>query len=177
MQKQKKFTLLNLTGRKGFTLIELLVVIAIIGLLATIVLVSLNNAREKAKISKAKNEVQTLFKAMRRLHVDTGKWPNDNNITSITAWNAARNGIVATDGSYPNWDGPYIQKVPLDPWGNTYAYDGNPTSEPTPGGTGIFSGGARCASGSCWVNNVDWCSVNVSNGPCRDDIALYLMDD
>ena len=37
-------------SRKSFTLIELLIVIAIIGILAGIVLVSLGNTREKAKI-------------------------------------------------------------------------------------------------------------------------------
>ena len=38
--------------QRGFTLIELLMVIAIIGILATIILISLNSSREKASVAK-----------------------------------------------------------------------------------------------------------------------------
>ena len=54
-------------NKKGFTLIELLVVIAIIGLLSTLAIVSLNNARSKSRDARRTSDLKAIQTAMQDL--------------------------------------------------------------------------------------------------------------
>lgn len=117
---------------KSFTVIELIIVIAIIGILAAILLPRFNQARQDAFIAKAKAELAQIQRAVAILATDSNEWPGHSPIDFVQSgvsgnevWdlNAPDAGIAATDGTYVAWKGPYINRVPLDPWGSPYFFD------------------------------------------------------
>ncbi len=62
--------------KKGFTLIELLVVIAVIGLLSSIVLANLGNARLKAQDAKVVTELRQIQISLELYYNTYGAYPN-----------------------------------------------------------------------------------------------------
>jgi general secretion pathway protein G len=112
----------------GFTLVEIMIVVAIIGLLASIAIASMVKTREVTRHAIALNDIRQISDALGHLAFDTGKWPGAipaDQTGDRECWDlAARSaGLVDTDGAFPTWKGPYIDHVPLDPWGSAYFFD------------------------------------------------------
>lgn len=88
---------------RGFTLIELLVVIAIIGILSSVVLASLNDARQKSRDAKRIADVRQLQLALELFFDSNGSYPT----TTLS--------VLAPT---------YIATVPAGPLtGETYTYE------------------------------------------------------
>ena len=68
----------KIKNQKGFTLIELLVVISIIGVLSSVVMVSLNSARERARDAVRMSDMSQIQKALKLYQDRHERYPSSD---------------------------------------------------------------------------------------------------
>ena len=103
--------------KKGFTLLELLIVIVILGLLVSLVSVNFLPTLSNAYIEVAKQDISRLQQALVMFKINEVKYPNSSQGLESLKTNP---GNLRNPSKYPN--GGYINKIPVDPWGNNYVY-------------------------------------------------------
>ena len=91
-------------GEEGFTLVELMVVIVIIGLLATVVVINVMPATDRASATKARADLATLEQGVEMYRLANLDYPSvDQGLQALV-------------------QGGQVRRLPNDPWGNPYRY-------------------------------------------------------
>ncbi len=102
---------------RGFTLIEIMVVVVILGILAAIVVPKIMDNPDKARVAKAKQDIRALESALNLYKLDNFNYPSTDQ---------GLEALVQKPSGTPepkNWkEGGYVDRLPKDPWGNTYQY-------------------------------------------------------
>lgn len=162
--------------QKAFTLLELLVAIAIIGIVATLAVISLQQARGRARDSKRINDIQQVHMALEFFFNENGRYPSEEEWSS---------GSINS----PLSGEPYIQPVPSAPTpadgdcsldSNFYAYNSQKNNTEyrlyfcLGGPTSNLSAGEKVLTPEGILDVVD-CASHVSEPECKYNNYIYKV--
>ena len=100
------------------------VILFLIGLLAVCTTFILPNVIPNTDIAKsqiARGDIAGLHMVCRLLRLHCNRFPSNTNGLSE----------LLTNPGYTNWQGPYLEQDPIDPWGNPYRYSKLPDKLPS----------------------------------------------
>jgi len=124
-------------GRRAFTLVEMLLVITIIGILAAMVVPKMMGRTEQAREAAAQNDLAAVRTALDAYEVDNGRYPAGNN---------GLQALIQMPRDAQHWHGPYLEKLPMDPWGSVYNYQF--PGKRNPAGYDLYSSGPDGKAGN-----------------------------
>lgn len=102
---------------RGFTLIEMLLVVVIIGALSSMVFPRLVGRSEQARKTAAKVDITAnIATALKLYELDTGGFPTTEQGLAALLEKPVISPVP------DSWNGPYIERKPIDPWGRPYVY-------------------------------------------------------
>lgn len=127
----------------GFTLIEVMVVVVILGILAAIVVPRVMDRPDEARLTKVQNDIRALESALNLYRLDNFVYPTTSQGLEALI---ERPRTGPEPRNYPA--GGYMDRLPIDPWGNPYQY----LNPGTHGTIDIFSWGADGRRGGSGIN-------------------------
>ncbi|MBI3306478.1 MAG: type II secretion system major pseudopilin GspG [Candidatus Omnitrophica bacterium] len=140
---------LNPADSRGFSLIEIILVVVIIATLSAMVVPRLLGRSDQARIAAAKADIEVnIPTALKLYELDNGFFPTTEQ---------GLKALLKKPTSNPtpqNWNGPYLEKTPLDPWGKPYQYQSPGTHRPHD--YDVFSQGKNPKSDKVDDDIVNW---------------------
>jgi general secretion pathway protein G len=101
--------------QRGFTLIELMVVLVIIALLAALIVPNVLDRADDARLTAARTDVSNIMQSLKLYRLDNQRYPTAEQGLQALVTKPTASPIPA------NWK-TYLEKLPMDPWGNPYQY-------------------------------------------------------
>ena len=114
MQTQKT-TSAQKKSRKGFTLLEIVIAIALLAIIVGAVVTNVEGIFSSGQESVARMFVEETVKTpLMQYRINMGSYPStEEGLAAL---------VNAPEQRRERWKGPYVSKLPEDPWGNPYKY-------------------------------------------------------
>jgi general secretion pathway protein G len=103
--------------KRGFTLIEIMVVLVILGVMAALVVPRVLGRAEDARKVAAKSDIASIMNGLKLYNLDNMRYPNNQQGLDSLMHKPT---VAPIPSNYK--DGGYLDKLPMDPWGNAYQY-------------------------------------------------------